>query len=391
MSIVNKKLFIIYSGRYPSEKAHSYFVSKNCESFAEEGVETVLMVSRRLTAIKEDPYNYFNVKKNFIIKRLPLIDLFPFSFIPQKIAFYFSQLVFSISCFFYFLFNAGKEDIIYSNEIVPLLGAFVLGKKIYYEMHDFPEQKLFFYKYFFNKINGVISTNKWKRDRLLREFKLLEKKILYAPNAIDLKNFGIKLSKSELRKILNLPLNKKIISYVGKYKTMGLKKGVDEIIGAFDRIYRENSNCFLLIVGLNIDEISEIKENIKKLNINKENYALVHHVPHGEIIKYLKSSDVLVMNYPNIRHYAYYMSPMKMFEYMAAGVPIVASNLPSIAEILNKQNSFLIKPDGLESLTGGIKEALNSGEAEGRAKNAFSNVKNYTWEIRAKKIINFIK
>lgn len=53
--------------------------------------------------------------------------------------------------------------------------------------------------------------------------------------------------------------------------------------------------------------------------------------------------DVIVMNYPNTEHYAHFMLPLKLFEYMASSVPIVTSDLPSVMEILNKNNFLFVK------------------------------------------------
>ena len=82
---------------------------------------------------------------------------------------------------------------------------------------------------------------------------------------------------------------------------------------------------------------------------------------------------------------------MKLFEYMASGRPIVASNIPSIAEILNKDNAILVDPDNPEELASGIKQHLvNSDLAEKIAKQAYQDGRQYTWEERAKRISDFI-
>ena len=87
----------------------------------------------------------------------------------------------------------------------------------------------------------------------------------------------------------------------------------------------------------------------------------------------------------------YYTSPMKLFEYMAVGRPIVASHIPSIAEILNEENSVLVKPDDPEALARGIRFVLENNEfAEKISSQAYIDVQKYTWEARAKLISDFI-
>jgi len=192
-----------------------------------------------------------------------------------------------------------------------------------------------------------------------------EERILVAPSGVDVDVFErITESKEELRKKLNLPLNKKIIAYVGKLKTMGKEKGVGELDKTISDVKKNYPEAELLIV-------SKAKPN--------------------EVPAYMKAVDILVMNYPNMEHYAKYMSPLKMFEYMASGNPIVTTDLPSIREILNESTAYLFSPDNSEDLTKKISEMLeNYNEAQVKASKATERVKEFTWKRRADKIIAFV-
>ncbi len=80
-----------------------------------------------------------------------------------------------------------------------------------------------------------------------------------------------------------------------------------------------------------------------------------------------------------------------MFEYMASGTPIIASDLPSIKEILNKNNALLVDAGNPNSLVLGIKKILTNSSFSQRIKNqAYSDVQKYDWENRSHLIINFI-
>ena len=82
---------------------------------------------------------------------------------------------------------------------------------------------------------------------------------------------------------------------------------------------------------------------------------------------------------------------MKLFEYMASGVPIIASQIPSIEEIVSDNEVKFFEPDNVESLINAIDNILQDQDsAKKLAKNARVKVNDYTWRIRAQKIIKFI-
>ena len=72
---------------------------------------------------------------------------------------------------------------------------------------------------------------------------------------------------------------------------------------------------------------------------------------------------------------------------MAAKRPIVASDLPSIREVLNEGNAILVEPDNPKALAQCIKKALTSDDV---SQKAFEDVQEYTWDKRVKKILKFI-
>jgi len=112
----------------------------------------------------------------------------------------------------------------------------------------------------------------------------------------------------------------------------------------------------------------------------------------AQLAVYQKAFDILLMPFPPNEHYTFYMSPLKMFEYMASGRPIVTSDLPSVREILNENNAIFVKPEDPEDLARGIKTALEDKELAQRvSQQAFEDVQFYTWTKRAERIVRFIK
>ena len=76
---------------------------------------------------------------------------------------------------------------------------------------------------------------------------------------------------------------------------------------------------------------------------------------------------------------------------MAAKRPVVASDLPSIREVLNEKNAVIVEPGNPKALAEGIKKILQDEELAGEiSEKANRDVQQYSWEKRAEKILEFI-
>jgi len=77
---------------------------------------------------------------------------------------------------------------------------------------------------------------------------------------------------------------------------------------------------------------------------------------------------------------------------MASKRPIIATDLPSIREVLSEKNAIIVKPGDPSDLANGIKKILEDKElAEQISQQAFRDVDNYTWEKRVESILDFIR
>ena len=375
------KIFSIFHGRFPSEKAASLFAAKGAEAFAKIGIEVTLLVPRRIWRKRTDPYEYYNLEKNFKIVYLPTLDFFTVPLI-RKIAFPISFLVFSFLCLLFLLFKAKKEDIVYSNESLPILFSTLYFPNTLYELHDFPEGSKFFYKRLFKRVRHLLVTNKWKAEKVVREFNVSDKKIILERSAVDIKEFDIPIKKAEARKKLGLPIEKKIAVYTGHLYSW---KGADILAEAAKAI----PEILVVFVGGTGPDIKRFKALFGSIG----NIILAGYKDHAEVPYWQKAADVLIL--PNTAKEdisKFYTSPMKLFEYMASKRPIVATDIPSIREILNSENAIIIPPDDIDGLVSGIKKSLDSQELVNKVTvHAYRDVLNHTWEKRAKRIFDFLE
>ena len=235
--------------------------------------------------------------------------------------------------------------------------------------------------------NFIFITNNL-RDIYVKKFKCSQKKILVFPDAVDLAIFNIDMSKEKAREKLGLPQNKKILGYMGRFKTMEMDKGVSDILRALIKL---SEDIIFVAVGGSKKDIKFYEEEINRLNLSRR-VILIDNVAQGDLAIYQKACDLLLMPFPYNQHYAYYMSPLKMFEYMASKRPIIATDLPSIREVLSEKNAVIVKPDDPKELAQGIKKVINDKKlVQSMSEKAFKDVDNYTWEKRVKSILDFIR
>jgi len=379
--IRNGKIYIIFHGRFPSEKAASLFAAKSAETFAALNNEVVLLVPKRLGRSMKQPSEFYKVMNNFQVTYLPTLDLYNVFFI-KKIAYYISFIFFSLAVFYFLHKNATADDIIYSNDSLPLWLANYKFSNTYYEMHDFPEKKNIFYKSLFKKVKGVIVTNKWKLAQLQHHYNFSPAKIQYEPNAVDIREFDIDIDKPTAREKLHLPQDKHLVIYTGHLYSW---KGVDTLAQASKYLSKD---VLVIFVGGTQEDLKQFKVRYGTVN----NIQLVGFRPHEEMPLWQKAADVLVI--PNTAREdisKYYTSPMKLFEYMASRRPIVASDIPSIAEVIDETCAYLVQPDNPRVLADTILRVLaNLEKSESIIALAFERVEKYSWMKRGQRILDFI-
>jgi glycosyltransferase involved in cell wall biosynthesis len=278
---------------------------------------------------------------------------------------------------FYVLIS--NSDIIYSRDEWPLYFLSFFRSNLVFEGHT--NRYNFIIKRVLDKSKKIIVITKGLKDFYIKNG-VDSEKIFISPDGVDLNQFNITNSKEECRKKLKLPQGKIIITYTGHLYGW---KGAN-ILANTAKSFNENE--LIVFVGGTEKDV----ENFKKIYGSRKNIIIVGKRPHSEIPFWLKASDVLVI--PNTAKNdisKYYTSPMKLFEYMASGVPIVASDLFSIREILNDKNSVLFHPDSPESIVKSIKYILRDKKnASEISQIAFNNVLKYTWDKRVFFIIDFI-
>jgi glycosyltransferase involved in cell wall biosynthesis len=165
-------------------------------------------------------------------------------------------------------------------------------------------------------------------------------------------------------------------------------KGVDVLLEAMQYVH----GARLLVVGGDHETIERYKTIAQKYKVDGH-VRFEGFISPGKRFQYFACTDICILPLKQFSISTYFTSPLKLFEYMASGKPVVASDLPSIREVISDDvNGVLVTPENSKSLADGINRLIENPSLGTRlAAQAAHDIKEFTWDKRAEKISNFIQ
>ncbi len=380
-----RKTTIIYltHWRFPSEKTMTPLIMKTCAGFVAEGYDAELWVPWRYNPEWEgkDPFTVHGIPRSFHIRRIPALDLLRYLGTP---GFLLLLLSFNLSAFFFLL---GRRRVtLYAHDVRDVLLPCLLGFPTFVEIHDFYESaQRWVNRLVFRRAAGLIVTNTIKVKHIREAYGVPAERMLHQRNAVDYGFFAIPAARAEARKILDLPQGERIALYTGHLFSW---KGVDTLALAATHL---PEHVRIYFVGGTPEDHAVLEDLVRRERLPR--ITFVPHEPHEKMPLYMRAADVLVL--PNTAREAaskYETSPVKLFEYLSSGTPVVASDLPSIRDIASDNEVRFFAPDDPKSLASAIAETLaDSAGAARRSAAGQSLGKASSWEARAAAIATFMR
>lgn len=360
--------------RMPTSKVHGIQVSHMCEAFASEGIKVTLLTPKLTN--EHEVYEFYGVKNNFSIKTLPSFGSIAWG----RVGYILQMSTFSVSFFFYALFT--KHHIIFSREELPLLLTRFLSSKRVWEIHN--EKLNYLVKQVIKTSDIIISISPGLTEFCVKHG-AKKNPVATVVNAVSSDRFNVtkNVSKLESREKVGLPLDKKLILYTGNLVEW---KGV--VCLAESTNYLSETELVVFVGRVDV----EMKERLMSVGV-LEKMLFIAEQPYEQIPYYQKSADILVLPTSGATQRArLFTSPIKLFEYMLSGVPIVATDIPSTRAILTDDIAWFATPDEAKSLAQTCLTVLDSKNTDTRIKQErmSSVVNEYSWRNRAKKILTFV-
>jgi glycosyltransferase involved in cell wall biosynthesis len=364
------ELLYVANNRMPTPRAHGIHIAKMCEAFSAAGANVTLALPRRRNSIKTDVFSYYGVARSFNIVKLPVIDLI--GFVP--FAFALETFSFAISLRWYLQTRKSPLVVFLRGEPeLALIPGMPKRHHVVWESHiKVPRASR--YRAMRKRARGIVVVTRQYRDELIAGG-FPPEKILLAPDGVDFKAFALELSRTEARKELGLPQDKKIAVYCGSdisWKGLGTLKEAAHLLPA---------HYLVVFVGAIAPDKAAGE---KSFFAGPRSYR--------EIPLWLRAADVVVLT--GTKHSEIstrYTSPLKLFEYMASGRPIVASDIPSFRDVLSTDTALFAEPDNPSALASAIVEAVeNTAASARRVQAARAQAEHYSWGKRGAKILSFI-
>ena len=204
------------------------------------------------------------------------------------------------------------------------------------------------------------------------------------PNGVDARWFIEDAASLLSREPLNLE-NRFVIGFVGSFKPW---HGADFLLDAFGEFHRLEPSSHLLLIGDGPLKTS-LQDRARQAGLEKA-VTFTGVVAHEDVPRYLATMDVAVAPYPAVGNF--YYSPLKLFEYMAAGRAVVASRVGQVAQVItHRVNGLLYEPGHHAGLVNCLRQLRESSALRLElGKNARRTSREFTWEQNAARVVEWI-
>jgi glycosyltransferase involved in cell wall biosynthesis len=381
------ELALVANARIPSERAQSLQVVQAASALARAGVATTLVHARRrrtsALAPGEDVFAHYGVPEGArpAVVAIPCpdwIDAFPraFQFAPARI----QELGFSRNAA---AFVAGElpRAVVLSREIECALRLVRGGRRgVFLEVHRVPggRTRRRWLAEAAARCAGLVAISGGVRDDLA-VLGVAGDCVCVEHDGFEAARFRRLPSRAEARAALGLDPSRPVVAYTGGLLAW---KGVDVLVDAARLV----PGATFVIAGGMADDVARLRARAKDLdNVRIEGFQAPERVA-----LYLAAADAgVVPNRSEPAISARHTSPLKVFEAMAAGLALVASDLPALRELLtHERDAWLVAPDDPRALADGLERLLGDAALRARLGRALSErAREHTWDARAARLL----
>lgn len=369
------KIACIATSRVPSDTANSIQVMKACQGLAQLGYEIELLLPGSGQASWAQLADHYGLVTSFKVEWLPArISLRRYDFSIKAVR----------------LARRRQADLVYAWPLQAAVAGLYLDMPVVLELHGPPEGRLGprLFRSFVGRSGNkrFCPITRALLDILARQAgrPFQPGEYVIAPNGVDLERFSELPDRHSARSELGLA-GDTLVGYTGHLYP---GRGMDLLV----ELARRHPDLHFIWVGGRPGDVAYWESRLEREEIR--NVRLTGFVENIRLPAYQAAMDVLLMPYERVvegsggGNSAEYASPMKMFEYMAAGRAIISSDLPPLREVLEEDLAVLCPPEDPQAWSAALTDLIASpARRQQLGENARRKVEVYTWTARQERVL----
>lgn len=370
------RIAYINHSRFPTEKAHGFQIAQVCDALTELGHDVTLLNPVFRNPITVSAQEQYSLRHPLQSEPLRHFDAFQSPVVPGFLGFLVSMLSYVKAVQAYL--RSHCFDVLFVRSPLLLQCALTSGMPVIMELHALPRFMRARFVRRCNRCHRVVCLTSPMREELV-SWGVDPRKIIVEADGVDLRRFESLPDVKTAQSRWNLPTDHPVIGYVGSLVTREtLEKGVRELIHA-------RGKWLVWIVGGPQKWIDIYKRSASSNTVRFQGRIDAADVPSA-----IAACDVCVYPAPRTNH-PYFLrdtSPLKLFEYLAAGRPVVCADLPPIRDVVDEESVRFFRPGDAEDLAAAIEDVIaHPEEARRRAEEGRRIVRKHSWEERMKRTL----
>jgi glycosyltransferase involved in cell wall biosynthesis len=368
------KITCISTSHVPSDTANSIQVMKACQALVQLGHSVHLMVPGQQPAARESLMDHYGLSMPFDISWFPSHPRWKHNDFAWRAV----RRAFKMGA-----------DVVYTWTGQSAVFSLLHRIPVIYEVHDLPTGILgpVWFRLFLDLPGQkrLVVITRALQKALERQFGMIEKSsIVIAPNGFDLDQYADLPPADQARKALGLPQMLTVLCSGHLYTG----RGIDLFLGVAERFPQVN----FVWAGGRVEDVTKYRARADSYGL--KNVLFTGFISQSRLPLYQAAADVLLMPYARSiagsggGNSADICSPMKMFDYLAAGRAILSSDLPVIHEVLNETNAVFAPPEDVEAWVAALERILaNEDLRKNLAAQSTQDAPFFTWKARADRVL----
>lgn len=186
-----------------------------------------------------------------------------------------------------------------------------------------------------------------------------------------------------LREKLHIPTNRRILLLQGGFAP---HRNLNELVSAMAHVHTADVDLVLMGFG---DYGEVLKSTARRLGLVDKRVYFLPAVPQSELLQHSTSADMGIIPYPHVDLNSYYCTPNKLFEFIQAGLPILANDSPELRCIVGDEGfGFIHAMSSPRQIARAIDQAFRLLPQAGWQQQLLAKRQVFTWDVQSRKYVS---